>query len=125
MNRVLRRRAIVFLVSDFLSPDFLKPLKLISRKHDLVAIKIKDPLERAFPKAGFIALEEAETGKTVYLNTARKKWREEYENLSLARDRKLDRELKSARVDQINIELGQNTIDPVLRFFKERERRFR
>jgi len=125
MNRVLKRRAIVFLVSDFQSPEFLKPLKLISQKHDLIAIKVKDPLERKFPKAGFVALQEAETGKTVFLNTGLRKWREEYRQLAEYRDRKLESDLKSSRIDRINIEVGQNTIDPVLRFFKEREKRYR
>ncbi len=125
LNRVLKRRAIIFLVSDFVSPEFLKPIKLVSRKHDLVAVRIKDPLENKFPKAGFVALEEAETGKTVFLNTGLRKWRDEYQRLAERQDRKLESDLKSARVDRINIEIGQNAIDPVMRFFKEREKRFR
>jgi uncharacterized protein (DUF58 family) len=125
MNRVLRRRAIVFLISDFLSPQFSKPLRILARKHDLIAVKVTDPLEKNFPKAGFVSLKDAETGKTVVLNTGTKKWREEYRRLAEERAFKLDGEFKSARVDQIDIELGQNTVDPILRFFKEREKRFR
>jgi uncharacterized protein (DUF58 family) len=124
-NQVLTRRAIIFLVSDFVSPDYEKPLKLLGRKHDLIAIKVRDPLEKRFPNAGYVCLEDAETGKTVYLNTASRRWRQEYQSLSAEKNDRVNRLLRSAKIDRIDIELGKDTVEPIFKFFKEREKRFR
>src|SRR5690606_4141267 len=68
-NRLLRHRAVVFLVSDFIAPDFEKPLRLLQRRHDAVAIRVSDPRERELPDAGFLELEDPETGEVALLDT--------------------------------------------------------
>jgi len=70
-------------------------------------------------------MEDAETGRRVYLNTDSRRWRDEYKRLASEREQKIAAELKSAKIDSIDIELGKDTIDPVFRFFKQREKRFR
>ncbi len=124
-NRVLRRRGIIFLVSDFIGDGYLTPLRILAKKHDLIAIKLNDPLEKRFPKAGFVELKDAESGKRAFVNTHSGKWRREYRENARKRDEKIKSEFKSAKIDSIDLELGKDTIDPILRFFKEREKRFR
>lgn len=124
-NRVLTRRAIIFLVSDFISADFSKPLRILGKKHDLVAIRVTDPLEEKIPNVGFLALQDTESGKTVHLNTGDGRWRKEYQASALKLNGELDKVFKSAQIDTINIQLGKDTIDPIVRFFKTREKRFR
>jgi len=124
-NQVLTRRGIIFLDSNFDTPGYLKPLRILGKKHDLIAVKVTDPLEKEFPKVGYVSMEDAETGRRVYLNTDSRRWRDEYKRLASEREQKIAAELKSAKIDSIDIELGKDTIDPVFRFFKQREKRFR
>jgi len=125
LNQVLRRRAIVFLVSDFIAKDFLKPLQLASQKHDVVAIHVKDPLENSMPNVGTVGLEEAETGRLITVNTQNRKWRKEYARLAQQNNESREQVFKTARVDKLEITLGKDPFNPIFRFFKEREKRFR
>jgi len=124
-NRVLTRSGIVFLVSDFMAEDYQTPLNILAKKHDLIAIRLTDPLERKFPDVGYADLIDAETGKITCVNTGSKKWRREYERLAETRDMEIQNTFKKARIDSIDVTLGDDIIDPVLRFFKDREKRYR
>ena len=75
LNRVVRRRSVVFLVSDFLSPNYEKALRIANRKHDVVAIQVVDPRETELPEVGYIELEDAETGEITLLDTGREEVR--------------------------------------------------
>ncbi len=127
LTRVCRKRAVVFLISDFLADPgaFEKPLKLAGRRHDVIAIPIADPREADLPGLGLLELEDIETGETVVIDSKSLRLREGYrkrgESAANAR-RDLFRRID---VDQIAVTTDRPYIDSILRFFKMRERRLR
>lgn len=123
LGRVTTKRTVAFLVSDFLNTGFEKPLRVISKRHDLIAVVITDPREISLPNVGIIELEDAETGETVLLDTRGKAQRKEYEKHASVRARELEKLLRSADVDQIDIRTDRSYIQPLVRFFHLRERR--
>jgi uncharacterized protein (DUF58 family) len=125
LTSVLRRRAVVFLVSDFLAEDFERPLAVAGRRHDLVAIRMGDRREADIPPMGLVEFEDPETGRHAVVNTSDRRFREAYRRITTsARDRQ-DRVFRKSKVDVIDIRTGRPYVQPLMRFFKERERRFR
>ena len=125
VNRVLTRTSVVFLISDFLTQGFERPLRLTSRKHDLIAIHLLDPRDRSLPAAGLVDLEDPETGETLLVDTSDAAFRHRYEALSKEREENLDRLCKSLGVDRVTIDTSQPYADPLVRFFRLREKRRR
>ena len=121
--RVNHRRAVVFLISDLLDDGFEQTLTIANKRHDLIAMRVLDPMERAIPSIGFINLEDAETGETIVFPGHGAKARLSYEESS----RELhdsNREIcRRAGVDMIDIVNGEDYIRPLMQFFKEREKR--
>ena len=124
LNRLLTRRCIVFVISDFLTPDYIKPLRVASKRHDVVAVTVTDPRELDLPDIGLIELEDAESGEEVLVDTSDEAWRRHYAeyNASIRSDR--DQQFRITGVDAIHIRTDQPYIDPLLQFFKLRERKF-
>lgn len=125
LNRVTRRRAVVFMVSDFISPDFAKPLRIANKRHDIVAIQMEDPRERDLPNVGFIELEDAETGEQILLDTRDPLVRQAFSSETSAAQEKRDKLFKSMAVDAITIRTDESYIQPLMRFFRMRAKRFR
>lgn len=125
LNRVLRRRAIVFLLSDFLDKDFDKALKRTGRRHDLVLVDITDPREQSLPSVGLLSLEDAETGQAVLVDTSRPEVRDAFATLSRKRCEALKQSARSARLDIIDVSTQGGHLEALVRFFKFRERRLR
>jgi uncharacterized protein (DUF58 family) len=124
-NQVIHRRSVVFLVSDFLSRDFEKPLRIASRKHDIVAIHIVDPRELEFPGLGYIELEDLETGEQILLNTSDPEVRQLFFSRTSEAMVEQDKLFKSMNMDSIVIRTDQSYVEPLIRFFQRRARRFR
>jgi len=122
-NRVIKRKSVVFLVSDFLSEDFYKPLQIANRKHDLIAIKVTDPRERSFENVGLIELEDAETGEIFVIDTSSKEFRREFSAKADEDLQQLQRGFRLINLDFININTAESYIVPLINFFKMRERR--
>jgi uncharacterized protein (DUF58 family) len=123
VGRVNRRRAIVFLVSDFLADDYEKPLRLVARRNDLIAVSVSDPRERELPNVGLIALEDAETGETVVLDTGSAAARRAYAALAARRrDERLDL-FRKVGVDEVRVQVGEDYVRDLMLFFRRRERR--
>lgn len=125
LNRVLRRRAIVFLLSDFLDRDYEKVLKRTGRRHDLVPIHISDPREEGLPDVGLLDLEDAETGAGILIDTSRPEVRSAFEDQALARTQVLRQLARAARLDIIETSARGGHIEALIRFFELRERRLR
>jgi uncharacterized protein (DUF58 family) len=125
LNHVIRRRSVVFLVSDFISQNFEKPMRIISRKHDLVAINILDPRELDLPNVGFIELEDAETGEQILLDTSDATLRSLFSNNNSDALNVRDKLFKSMNVDSISIRTDQSYFEPLMKFFRARAKRFR
>jgi len=123
MNRVISRRAVVFMISDFMAPDFTKALTVTSRRHDLVAMPVTDPGESELPDVGIVTLEDAETGAQIDVNTSSRAVRRGLFELNEERMRTLDRLLRSRRVDVVPLSTAEDYLIALRAFFDQRERR--
>lgn len=125
LNRVIRRKAVVFLVSDFLSEGYEKALRVASKRHDLVAIPVTDPREMEIPNVGFVELEDAETGEIHLLDTSNASNRQAFAKEAARRGLLREKSLRATNVDPVEIRTNQPYIEPLVRFFKMRAKRFR
>lgn len=125
LNQIVKRRATVFLISDFLAEGFEKDLQVANRRHDLVAIHVIDPLEERFPAVGLIELEDLETGEIVLLDTSLREIRETVSHNALSEKNQLERFFKSIGMDYVAVHTDQSYVQPLTRFFRVRARRFR
>ncbi len=125
LNDVITKRSTVFLFSDFLAEGYERLLKVAFKKHDIVSIVVEDPTEKEFPSlGGAIQLEDAETGESFTLR-ARRGFKERYKTEWAKRKEERNKLFSSVGLDHIELETGTPYIDPLIRFFKVRERRFR
>jgi uncharacterized protein (DUF58 family) len=125
LTRVVPKRAVVFLVSDFMSPDFVRPLAVAGKRHDLIAVRLGDPRERELPPMGLVEMEDPETGERLTVNTSDAEFRRAFEEKSLENRLRLDRDFRRCKVDVIDVETGRPYVEPLMRFFRQRMRRFR
>jgi uncharacterized protein (DUF58 family) len=125
LNRVQRRRAIVFLLSDFLDRDFEGALKRTGRRHDLIAVRIRDPREEELPAVGLLQLEDAETGAPLVVDTSSPKVRRAFAEKARQRRESLTQWTRSAGIDLIEVSTQGGHLDALIRFFHLRERRQR
>ncbi len=123
LNRVMHRRAVVFLLSDFQAPDFRKPLSVAARRHDLVAIPIIDPREMELPDIGRVVLEDAETGERLVVNTSDRKARVRYAEYMASLHESLPNIFARYGVDTISLQTDADYVPALRRFFRNRERR--
>jgi Uncharacterized conserved protein (some members contain a von Willebrand factor type A (vWA) domain) len=123
LNKLISRRAVVFVISDFLAPDYSKPLTVTSRRHDLVAMPVIDPGEERLPNVGLITFEDAETGEQVEINTSSSGIREAFAAEEKRRRKNLDKLFGSRGVDVIPLATDEDYLIPLRAFFERRERR--
>ncbi|MDE0036701.1 MAG: DUF58 domain-containing protein [Gammaproteobacteria bacterium] len=124
-RRVLPRRAILFLVSDFIDEDYLDVLSNANRRHDVVAVRVADPRESAIESGGLVTLEDAETGARRLVDTGSAAFREAVLAESQQRTESLEQALGRVGIDLITVDAAQSVVDPLLRFFRMREKRNR
>ena len=122
--RVVRKKATIFLVSDFIETDFKKPLSLLNKRHDVIAVPVRDRVEIAMPAVGLIELQDAETGELILVDTSSRKFRGQYGNRSLGRFNELKNMLTSINVDSIPISTDRPYMQDLVRFFHMRHRRY-
>jgi uncharacterized protein (DUF58 family) len=125
LNRVQRRRAVVFCVSDFISSGFEAPMRVAAQRHDLIAITVTDPRELALPNVGLIELEDPETGDAMLVDTRQKAVRDAFQKEALKRKDTLRSFFKSHGIDEIPVLTEADYIDPLVKFFKRREKMYR
>jgi len=124
MNHAIKKKSIVFLISDFMDEGYEKILRIVGKKHDLIGIVINDKREKSIPKMGLVKFTDAETGKERWIDTSSRKvqnWIMQY-YAKLISDRK-SLFIKS-RLDSIEIKTGENYVTPLVNFFRLRERRW-
>lgn len=124
LNKVSRRRAVVFLVSDFIAGDFETPLKIANKRHDIIGIILSDPRERNLPRLGFIQLEDAETGEQILVNTRDLGVSEQFTNLTHQTTSKRDELFRALDIDTIRVSTATDYIKPLMGFFRARARHF-
>jgi uncharacterized protein (DUF58 family) len=123
LGRVTTKRSVVFLVSDFLCGGYEKALRVMARRHDVIALRIVDPREIELPSLGFMELEDAETGETVLVDTWSSSLRKTYRKNAAEFADRLDETLRSMGVDRIDIRTDESYVRPIELFFRMRERR--
>jgi uncharacterized protein (DUF58 family) len=123
--RMLNEHAIVFIVSDFLEEDISHPLKLLAQRHDVVAVTVDDPSERNLPDIGIARLLDPETGETVEVDTSSKTVREIYSQRVTAEREERKHLLRRLAIDEVLVHTEGGVVEPLLRFFRQRETRLR
>ena len=111
------------MISDFISADFSQPLKVVSKRHDVVAIRLFDDLEQEIPDLGIMQLSDKETGKQIWVDTSSKEFKNNYMNLYNDRLSNLNSLLQKNKIDKIDLNTKSSYIAPLRQFFKMREKR--
>ncbi len=127
LNHMLKRRGIIFLLSDFLTPpnSYSSVLQVANRRHDIIAVTLSDPREQEWPNVGLVALEDAETGQVKWVDTGSRQWRQEFAERVLELKLARDRVFRKAKVDRINVSTDRDYVLPLTNFFEQRSRRIR
>ncbi|HLP15926.1 MAG TPA: DUF58 domain-containing protein [Bacteroidota bacterium] len=123
INNVIKKRAITFLLSDFIDTGYENALRIVSRRHDLIAVTLHDPREREIPKVGMIKMRDAESGLERWIDTDNVFVRHALGDYWTRHEEKLRKTLLSTKVDRITIRIDQPYIKPLVDFFKLREQR--
>ncbi len=127
VNQMLKRRSIIFLVSDFLADpqSYQKALAITNRRHDVIAVDLHDPMESDLKDVGLLTLEDPETGEIAWVDTGSRTWREAFHQRVLQLENGKSRVLRRANVDHITIGTDEDYTAPLTTFFHERARRIR
>ncbi|MFQ6091098.1 MAG: DUF58 domain-containing protein [bacterium] len=125
MNRVLNRRAVVFIISDFITSGYETALRIANRRHDIIPITITDPRELELPKIGMIELEDAETGEEILIDTYDPEVRKSFGMLNTKERRERDVVFKRMDIDPVDIMTDRTYVEPLMNFFRMRANRFR
>ena len=123
LSRVIKRKAITFLISDFFDDDFKKRLSVTNKRHDVIAVTITDPREVDMPDVGLIKLNDAESGRERTIDTSNKNFRTNYTHSALERLQKRKELLRGAGIDNIDIYTNSSYTKELIRFFKMRRKR--
>jgi len=122
-NSVIKKRSICFILSDFMSKEFDRPLKIASKKHDLVALRIHDKREDTLPNVGLVPMQDAETEEMLFVDTSSKKVRDNFAKNKAEAHEKLRKLFPASGVDLIDITTGTDYVKPLMNFFKTRGKR--
>lgn len=123
LMKALKRRAIVFLISDMLDDGFESALRSANRRHDVVVLRLSDPRDMSVPKLGFVSVEGLEKGAARYFGAWGARARRKYQVESVAIRLAQDEICRRAKADLIDLRCGEDAIVPLMRFFRTRERR--
>jgi len=125
LHRISRRRSVSFLLSDFLAAGYERALRLARRRHDIIPICISDRREASLPNVGLLTLSDLETGQQVLVDTGSARVREEYRRRREAAVAERRRAFRALGIDSIEVQTDQPYIHPLMRFFRQREKRLR
>jgi uncharacterized protein (DUF58 family) len=123
LQGVLKKRAHVFLFSDFLDTDFEKPLRILARKHDTVAVVVKDPAEEKLPPLGLVDFEDPETGEVETVDTSSPLFQREYKAYCMQQNELRESQLRRAGVDRVDVQTDGDLVQPLVSFFQQRKAR--
>ena len=123
-NHVIKKRSIVFLISDFMDENYDRPLKIVARKHDLIGVQLMDRRERELPDVGLVKLQDAESGRERWIDTSLSSVRAQYRRDWDERTEDRARRFLVSNVDSIAIDVEEGYIQPLVEFFRMRERRY-
>ncbi len=122
---VTSRKTICFVVSDFLDEGFERAMVAANRKHDVIAVLVSDPRELDLPGVGLVSLRDAESGATRLYDTDSGAFRKAVKEMASERVRRLEHRFRAAGIDFIHVDAAASVVEPLVRFFRMRERRIR
>ena len=122
---VTSRKTICFVISDFLGDGFIEAMRSANRKHDVIAVLVTDPKELELPKVGLVNLQDPETGRVKRYDTSSSLFRDRVKATAVNRVESLRRTFGSSGIDFIHIDAQGDVVDPLVKFFRMRERRMR
>jgi uncharacterized protein (DUF58 family) len=125
LNKVLHRRALVFVFSDFLDDAYEKAVQRTARRHDVVAVAIRDPREESLPDVGLLEMHDPETGQDVCVDTSHPGFQAAYQKQKLERQEAFQRWTRAHGIDVLAASTGGRHLDELMRFFQKRERRLK
>ncbi|WP_413560429.1 DUF58 domain-containing protein [Bdellovibrio sp. HCB209] len=121
LQGALKKRATIFVFSDFMDEGYDQSLRLLGRKHDVVACVVNDAAEYSLPTMGVIEVQDAETGEVLTVDTSSAGFRKEYEKAVLQRKEARDKLLRKSQVDRVDVKSSEDFVDPLVAFFKKRK----
>jgi uncharacterized protein (DUF58 family) len=122
--QIVKRRSLVFVVSDFISaPGWARPLALLARRHEVLAVRLYDPLEMELPDIGLFVMQDAETGEQLFIDTHDRGFRKRFAELARRREAELRSAFRDAGIDAIELATDDDLSDAILRFADLRKRR--
>jgi uncharacterized protein (DUF58 family) len=120
----IRRRSLIFIISDFISePGWEKPLSLLNQHHEVLAIRVWDPREVELPDVGVLVMEDAETGEQLHVDTHDRKFRKRFHEAALRREAALHESFKRAGVDALSLSTEEDLVRAIVRFAQQRKQR--
>ncbi len=127
INLILKRKSIVFLVSDFMDATerYQAVLQVCNRKHDVIAVTLSDPREYVLPKVGLLSLRDAETGQVQVIDTSSRRVRREFADRVTQAAEKRARAFRQAKIDRIDVTTHEDYVNPLMSFFEKRAKRIR
>ncbi len=123
ISNIIKKRSVLFIISDFYDDNFLKPLKILKSRHDVIALRMIDDRENSLPDVGLIQLEDEETGEQILVDTSDENFRNSYSEITSAFVKKLDHLFKKHHIDSINIVTDEPYEVPLRKFFRIRKKR--
>jgi uncharacterized protein (DUF58 family) len=123
LSRITRKKAVVFLISDFQDEGFEKALNISSRRHEIVPIFLIDPMEEKLPNMGIIQVENPETGELLTVDTTSKKIRDAYEYAATAQREAREKAFRKRKIDHVVVRTDEDYLAPLLKYFRLRARR--
>ncbi|HMN47652.1 MAG TPA: DUF58 domain-containing protein [Ignavibacteriaceae bacterium] len=124
MNNTIKKRSIAFLISDFMDEGYEKILRIVGRKHDLVGIVLDDRREKEIPNIGLVKLSDAETGEERWIDTSSDRVRRQMQIYIKEKEKIRKSVFITSRLDSVEVTTGSNYIQPLVQFFRRREKRW-
>lgn len=123
LNRIQRRRAVVFVISDFLAQGWERPMAIARSRHDVIPVAISDRREHLMPNVGFIELEDEESGERIVVDTSSKRVRDEFSRQAQIRSQQFQLGLRRLKIEPLMLETGIDYVEPITAYFRKREAR--
>ncbi len=121
VTNIQKKRSIVFLISDFMDTGYETALRIMSKRHDVIAININDLRDYELPKLGIMKLQDLETNKSQWVDTSSSRWRKKYKDSYLSKMAYFDNAINKSRARKLNIEMGEDYVKSLMQFFKKQK----
>ena len=123
LSRVLSKRAVVFVISDFMDDGFSTALRIANRRHEIIPVIVSDPMEFVLPNMGLVNFEDPETGERILIDTSSRKTRDRFETMMAKRKLDVEKMFQRNKIDAIHVSTNTDYVQSLMRYFKRRSRR--